>query len=138
MISNLELKLKSILDTILVGELYFDNYRPDWLKNNETGHNLELDRYYPNLGLGIECNGIQHRKKNDIEQWKRDKLKKHLCGKHNVIRVVFYAKEINFECVYKKLSDYIAMRTTWLEHKSYKKNIPTGVETMRVGAQISS
>lgn len=118
MISNVELKMKSILDKLLPGLVYMDNYRPDWLKNPNTGFNLELDRYYPEIGLGVEYNGIQHRKKNDIEQWKRDKIKVHLCGLNNVTRMVIYYNELDERKIQQKIFDYIEMRIRWLEGKS--------------------
>lgn len=52
------------------------NHRPDWLKNKNTGKNLELDLYFPSLRLGVECNGFTHRMN---EQKKRDALKRRLC-----------------------------------------------------------
>lgn len=33
------------------------NYRPDWLKNINTGRNLELDIWIPSLKIGIEYDG---------------------------------------------------------------------------------
>lgn len=38
----------------------FPTVRPDFLKNPETGYNLELDGYNENLKLAFEYNGIQH------------------------------------------------------------------------------
>lgn len=40
--------------------LPFRTVRPDFLKNPETGHNLEIDCYNNNLQIGVEYNGIQH------------------------------------------------------------------------------
>jgi hypothetical protein len=112
-VSKSELKLKQLLDNILPTEEHFDNYRPDWLKNPETGFNLELDRFYPNLNIGIEFNGPQHRKKNNEAQWNRDRIKKHLCAKQGVIRLVFYANELNEQTVCSKLKDVSDMRECW-------------------------
>lgn len=36
------------------------NYRPDWLRNPETGRNLEIDIYFPDIKVGIEVQGVQH------------------------------------------------------------------------------
>lgn len=35
-------------------------YRPDFLINESTGKNLEIDAYHPIAKIGIEYNGIQH------------------------------------------------------------------------------
>ncbi len=57
------------------------NHRPDWLKNPNTGYNLELDIYFPNLKLGIECNGGMHQLESQIQ---RDNLKQQLCDNYGV------------------------------------------------------
>jgi hypothetical protein len=55
----------------------FPNVRPDFLKNPESGCNLELDGYNETLKLAFEYNGIQHYKfhkrfhKNDDDFKKR-------------------------------------------------------------------
>lgn len=121
MISEGERKLKRLLDKALPDQTYMDNYRSDWLKNPATGKNLELDRYYPNQKLGIEYNGSQHRKRVNEEQWRRDKLKKHLCGNHGVIRLVFYRDELSLRIVQDKLQDVRDMRSAWAEGKSSSK-----------------
>lgn len=73
----------------------FPKIRPYWLKNPETGYNLELDGYCEHLSMAFEYNGIQHYKqafymtKNDlIKQKNRDRLKSELCYKNNVLLVV--------------------------------------------------
>lgn len=119
--SKSELRLKVLLDKVLPTEEYMDNYRPDWLKNPETGCNLELDRFYPNLKIGIEFNGPQHRKKNNEAQWNRDRTKKHLCAKHGVIRIVFYANELNEQTVISKLKDVSDMRNCWQQGLVWSK-----------------
>lgn len=53
------------------------NIRPKWLLNVNTGKNLELDIYYPELKLAIEANGFIH-KVSDAQK-ERDRLKKGLC-----------------------------------------------------------
>src|SRR5574343_297453 len=120
-ISKSELILKSILDKVLPEEFYIDNYRPDWLQNPETGHNLELDRFYPNLKIGIEFNGPQHKKKNNESQWNRDKIKKHLCAKQGIIRLVFYFNELNEQIVRSKLKDVSDMRACWRQGLVWSK-----------------
>lgn len=72
-------------------------YRPDILKNPNTGRNLEIDAYCESIRVGIEYNGIQHYthpnpfhpdtpegKKKFDEGIERDKIKHELCKKHNI------------------------------------------------------
>ena len=39
---------------------HFFSVRPNWLKNPETGYNLEIDCYNDELKLALEYNGEQH------------------------------------------------------------------------------
>jgi hypothetical protein len=66
----------------------FDKIRPDFLKNNVTGHNLELDLFNEELGLAVEFNGRQHyafipffHKNYEafLNQKYRDELKRRMC-----------------------------------------------------------
>lgn len=52
------------------------NYRPDFLKNENTGKNLELDIYYPELSIAIEVNGSHKLRKAR----NRDLFKKRKCN----------------------------------------------------------
>jgi len=57
----------------------FPSVRPDFLKNPETGCNLELDGYNENLKLAFEYNGIYHYQfhkhfhKNDEDNFKKQR-----------------------------------------------------------------
>lgn len=53
-ISHSELAAKQILDQYFKNLRKLDNYRPDWLGG------LEIDRYYPDIGIAIEFQGDQH------------------------------------------------------------------------------
>lgn len=78
-------------------KLPFNKIRPDFLKNDKTGRNMEIDVYNDELKLGIEYNGIQHYKYNPYhhkngekdfeEQVYRDKLKEKKCA-DNGIRLI--------------------------------------------------
>jgi hypothetical protein len=85
----------------------FPSIRPDWLKNPETGRNLEIDCYNDDIqtklgkGLAIEVDGAQHFQmtsyfhnspKDFINQVKRDRLKDKLCDDRGVllIRVPYF------------------------------------------------
>lgn len=113
--------MKELLSLALPNEEFVENFRPDWLKNPATGANLELDRYYPRLLLGFEFNGPQHRKEIGEKQWERDKLKKHLCAKHGVLRIVFYWGELSMKRVVEKISDSHLMRASWKNGKPWIK-----------------
>lgn len=74
----------------------FEKIRPDFLKNDVTGKNLELDIFNQELMLAIEFNGRQHyeyipffhKNKHDfLTQRYRDEMKKVKC-KENGIRLI--------------------------------------------------
>lgn len=90
-----EKEVRKLLEYIFPGEL-FPSVRPSFLRNPETGKNLEIDMYNKSLNLAIEYQGIQHyqftphfHKTTDdfISQQKRDKLKKELLA-HNGIDLI--------------------------------------------------
>lgn len=65
------------------------NCRPIWLKNPYSKRNLELDLFFPNLGIAFEINGMQHFRytphfhRNGIEDFHyqvfKDNWKKEMC-----------------------------------------------------------
>jgi len=90
----------------------FRKCRPDFLKNETTGKNLELDGFSAEiptrlgLGLGFEFNGPQHyfftpkyhRDEADFQgQLLRDKLKKALCIENGVMLLVIPYTAQNIE-----------------------------------------
>lgn len=70
----------------LLNEKPLKNIRPYWLRNPNTGRNLEIDMYFPNNKVAVEYNGEQHYKTtyfNSVgdsldEIRKRDRLKKNI------------------------------------------------------------
>lgn len=83
----------------------FKTVRPNWLKNPETGRNLEIDVYSDKLGIGIEFQGEQHvryvrkfqaNKREFLKQIERDRMKLRMCNKVGVylIRVYHDCKDI--------------------------------------------
>lgn len=71
----------------------FVKVRPDFLKNPETGRNLELDGYNEELKIGFEYNGIQHycfpngfnKTRKEFEyQLRKDKFKLEKCNEHGI------------------------------------------------------
>ena len=80
----------------------FIKLRPNWLKNSDTGCNLELDAYCDELKLAFEYNGRQHEEfseffhNNDTENFKnqqhRDEKKIKLCLEHNIKLIIIPSK----------------------------------------------
>jgi len=75
----------------------FIKVRPDYLRNEETGHNLELDVFNEEIGLAIEYSGQQHYKyipyfhKNYeayLKQVKRDEMKERKCKEKGIKLIV--------------------------------------------------
>lgn len=77
----------------------FPSVRPDFLKHDKTGLNLELDGYCEKLQSAFEYHGVQHYKycprffhkkgKYQFEEQKeRDKLKIELCIKNNIKLII--------------------------------------------------
>jgi hypothetical protein len=71
----------------------FERIRPNWLKNPETGANLEIDCYNHDLRLGVEYNGQQHyvwpnftgqSYQDFLKQVRRDKFKVDTCDANGV------------------------------------------------------
>jgi hypothetical protein len=92
----------------------FIKTRPDFLKNNVTGHNLELDLYNDDLKLAIEYSGAQHYKyipffHKNYEHFQtqkyRDEIKKMLCEK-NGIKLI----EIPYTVKLKDMENFIRLQ----------------------------
>ncbi len=91
--SKQEARVRACLEAIFPGHR-FENIRPDWLVNADTGRRLELDCYCPELKLAVEVQGVQHIKPvigwfhksySDFEAGQlRDQAKAELCVQHGV------------------------------------------------------
>jgi hypothetical protein len=71
----------------------FVKVRPDWLKNPETGRNLELDAFNAELMIAAEYNGRQHyewssffekTKEGFEKQIRRDAYKRDICMNNSI------------------------------------------------------
>lgn len=89
----------------------FNNTRPSFLNNPETGRNLEIDCYNDELKIGVEYNGVQHYKwpnftGQSYEQWvkqvRRDRLKVELCDINGV-----YLITVPYNVPHNKIRNYI-------------------------------
>lgn len=95
------------------------NIRPDFLRNPNTGKNLELDCYTPRNKTAVEYDGIQHyeypnpfhrSKKEFNSQVTRDRIKEKLCEENNInlIRVPYTVdKNLRGEKRYTSIKNYI-------------------------------
>ena len=99
----------------------FISIRPDFLYNDVTGHNLEIDCYNDELKLGVEYNGRQHEKytkffhKNydDFKMQKyRDLIKEFKCKERGITLI-----SIPSNVPYNKIEDYL--RTKLRSHGYY-------------------
>ncbi len=88
----------------------FESARPDWLRNPETGKNLELDCYNEELRIAIEYNGQQHyedghfgmTEQETIEQWRRDQFKIDMCRQYGVYLIV-----VPYTVPHNQIADFI-------------------------------
>ena len=79
--SRLEIIVREYLRFYFPNDEVVYNWRPDFLKNEKTGRNLEIDIFYPFLGFGVEVNSIFHKTR---EAKRRDLFKIEECRKHNI------------------------------------------------------
>lgn len=102
-ISSGEKACKTFLESVFKRPFVKD--RPDFLRNNITGVNLELDCFNKDLGLAVEYNGQQHyrytpffhkNKEAFHNQMYRDETKRRLCREHGVvlIEVPYHVRDI--------------------------------------------
>ena len=103
-----ELKMLEIIKKIFSLEKILYRYKPKWLKR------MELDVYLPNLKLAFEYQGKQHFQPIDffggeqvyIEQVKRDKMKKEICDKRDIVLVyVLYDENLSKKLIQQKVVD---------------------------------
>jgi hypothetical protein len=89
MTTKLELLTREYFKEVMGDSIVYYNHRPDWLKNEKTGKNFELDIFYPYRFVAIEVNGIFH-KLDKIA--KRDSFKRRECRKKGI--KYFYVRNI--------------------------------------------
>ena len=100
--SKLELATKYHLEDMFQRPFY--KIRPDFLKNESTGRNLEIDLFNKEMMLAVEIQGVQHYKfspkfhlteKHFHEQQQRDQMKAHKCRQNGIrlIEIPYHVKE---------------------------------------------
>lgn len=121
-----ENRCREILENIFYPHL-FPSVRPNFLKNPKTGRNLEIDCYNDLLRVGLEYQGVQHRKYtewyhrsiDDFEkQVKRDLFKKKRLEKENIF-MIYVPDTIN----YKDLEKYIRKKLKEMPPTNQIKNV---------------
>lgn len=109
--SNGETICKKVIEEIYGKPFY--TVRPDFLKNPETGRNLELDLYNDEKKIAVEYNGKQHyvwpnnmhgAYETFIKQVRRDQFKVDMCDKNGVYLITV---PYNVGLDYQKIKDYI-------------------------------
>lgn len=107
--SRLELQSKFILEEVFQRPFY--KIRPNFLRNDVTGYNLEIDLYNDDLKLAVEVQGDQHYKFNKffhrnkehfLNQRYRDEMKKIKCKQQGICMI-----EVPYRVGEKKLRSYI-------------------------------
>lgn len=95
-----EQRCRAIFERLVAPHAVLHNVRPAWLRNPETGRNLELDMLCPDWPSGpvaCEYNGSQHYHESELHragsddfrrQQRRDRLKQRLCVRHGVRLIV--------------------------------------------------
>ena len=116
------------------------NYSYGWLKN-ESGNNLELDVFFPELNLAFEYHGRQHREHvpffgtvNDFERQKRnDEIKRKKCKLRGISLIeIWFDDPLNKTFINRKIKESKSQPvTSSLNNKSnvtvLKKSTPINV-----------
>ena len=94
--------------------------RPNFLKNPETGRNLELDLYNDSLKIAVEYSGIGHYKypnpfhktrEEFINQVRRDQFKVDMCDANGVYLItVPYSVNLEYDAIRKYIEYYLPER----------------------------
>lgn len=101
-----ELLLREFLNVLVALDTYEDNASPDLLLNPFTGELMELDRYYPGAGVGIEFNGAQHYERTDlatfeetVKQVGRDAMKAFICKERGIELVIVHPEDLRLKTI---------------------------------------
>ena len=93
---NVKINLGQERTRLIFEELFnkkFNQCRPNWLENPDSGLNLELDGFCEDLNIAFEYQGKQHLENNTMyssdyeNQTRRDQIKRDLCAKNKVVLI---------------------------------------------------
>jgi hypothetical protein len=91
----------------------FKSTWPNWLRNPETGAEMELDCFNDDLKIAVEYNGSQHYQwpnftnqsyQQFMNQVRRDDLKKRICDRNGV-----YLITVPYNVPYEQIPEYITL-----------------------------
>lgn len=91
--SKLQEETRNRLRILFKGYDFSENYRPDWMRNPETGYPLEFDFWLSDAKIAIEVQGRQHYEyiphfhgtiDNFNKQVQRDQFKRDFCQSANI------------------------------------------------------
>lgn len=87
------------------------NLRPDWLKNPDTGMNLEIDLWMPKFHIGFEIQGLHHLM--DENQRRKDDYKR-----ETFTRLGYYLYELGMN----QVNEYCIRGILKSHNKQHRKN----------------
>lgn len=100
-----EAVMRILLDALVADRAYIDNFRPEFLRDPETQHLLEYDRFYYMARRAFEYNGEQHYRPTQKypdeqafrEQQTRDLVKESLSARNGVRLTIVEAKDLSID-----------------------------------------
>lgn len=111
-----EALMKEFLSLIIASDHYMDNVKPGFLRNVNTDHLMEIDRYYPNI-VAFEFNGSQHYYPSELysaekveEQKVRDKQKRQLCDEERIKLIVVHPEDLTVSGLLSKIGNLLPLR----------------------------
>lgn len=104
-ISKFEESVREYVNKIYSGPIIYNDRTQ--IISTDTGRNLELDIWFPDLNKAIECNGLYWHSKED--SLKRDQLKIELCEQRNIDLLVITDKRWELESCKNTIIDFIGI-----------------------------
>lgn len=112
-----ETLMREFLSQIVKSDEFEDDAAPGFLVNPLTGERLQLDRYYPSLGVAFEFNGPHHYGATasvSAEEAKmqrvRDLIKTGICAQRGITVVVVHEHDLQIETMRKKIGNLLPVR----------------------------
>ncbi len=101
-----EVLLREFLNALVALDDHEDNASPDFLLNPYTGELMELDRYYPTVGVAVEFNGAQHYEGTDlatfeqtVKQVGRDAMKAFICKARRIELIIIHPEDLRLKVI---------------------------------------